>query len=181
MTRVIRPATAGDAAACAAIYEPYVNDTAITFETEPPSVAAMAERIAIATRQHAWLVLEDDIAGAPTVLGYAYASAFHPRAAYRWSCETSLYLDQAHRGRGGGRALYEALLETLTRRGYRRAVALIALPNEPSLSLHRSMGYTDVGTHRQIGWKHGAWRDVTWLQRDLAPEADLGQAPAEIV
>ncbi|MDX6263382.1 MAG: hypothetical protein QOH84_5070 [Kribbellaceae bacterium] len=79
-----------DAEACAAIYAPYVRDTAITFELDPPSVDEMAARIATAARTHAWLVLEDDDG---TVVGYAYGGVLKPRAAYRWSCEVSIYLE----------------------------------------------------------------------------------------
>src|SRR4051794_5719182 len=95
----VRVAVAGDAAACAEIYAPYVTDTAVSFEETPPSVEEMAERIASA---HDWLVLEDG----GRVVGYAYAAVFHPRAAYRWACEVSVYLERGFSRRGGGRALY---------------------------------------------------------------------------
>ena len=117
--RRIRPATTDDAAACAAIYAPYVTGSAITFETEPPSVETMAARIAAASETHAWLVLEQD----DEVRGYAYAGVYNPRAAYRWSCEISVYLDLDHRQSGGGRALYDELLPLLRQRGYRRVIA----------------------------------------------------------
>src|SRR3954452_3517167 len=99
----VRPATDADAAACAAIYAPYVTDTAVSFETEPPSAEEFARRIASA---HDWLVYED----AGRVVGYAYAATFHPRAAYRWACEVSVYLELARRRTGAGRALYDVLL-----------------------------------------------------------------------
>ena len=92
----VREATEDDAAACAAIYEPYVTGTAISFETEPPSAEEMRARIAAA---HAWVVLEDK----GRVVGYAYGARFHPRAAYRWACEVSVYLEQGQSRRGGGR------------------------------------------------------------------------------
>lgn len=152
-----------DAAACAAIYAPYVLDTAITFETEVPSTAELTDRIASYGSSHAWLVLERDRA----VLGYAYAYGFSPRAAYNWSCETSIYLAPSARGTGAGRALYEHLLPLLGERGYRRAVARIALPNPASIAFHQRFGFTEAGVLRRIGWKHGAWHDVAFLQRDL--------------
>jgi L-amino acid N-acyltransferase YncA len=162
---VVRDATEQDAAACAAVYAPYVTDTAITFEYEPPTAADMAVRIAAAQRAHAWLVLEDD----GRVVGYAYAGPHKERAAYRWSCEVSIYLESGRRRRGGGRALYEALLSRLAERGFRTAVAGMTLPNEASVGLHRALGFEPVGIYRRIGWKHGAWHDVAWAQRALGP------------
>jgi L-amino acid N-acyltransferase YncA len=156
----VRDASAEDAAACAAIYAPYVENTAITFETDPPAPEEMARRIASAQRTHAWLVLED----AGRVVGYAYGGPFKSRAAYRWSCEVSVYLEAGRRRTGGGRALYEALLDRLAARGFRTAVAGMTLPNDASAGLHRAMGFEPVGTYRRIGWKHGAWHDVAWVQ-----------------
>ena len=109
----VRDAVPADAAACAVLYAPYVTDTVATFETEPPTADAMAERIAAAQQAHAWLVLVDD----DRVAGYAYAGQYKERAAYRWSCEVSVYLERGRRRTGGGRALYEALFDRLTRRG----------------------------------------------------------------
>ena len=159
----VRPATVDDAAACASIYAPYVRDTAITFETEVPTVADMAGRINTHGSSHGWLVLEQ----AGEVIGYAYAYAFSPRAAYDWSCETSIYLPPEATGRGAGRALYAALLPLLGERGYRRAFARIALPNPASTAFHQRFGFTESGVLRRVGWKLGAWHDVAYLQRDL--------------
>lgn len=147
---IIRLATIADAEACAAIYAPYVNDTAITFEAEPPSPAEMARRITKALEHHTWLVLEHN----GRVVGYAYGSTFHPRAAYRWACEVSVYLQQNVRRTGGGKALYETLFARLMERGFRIAIAGMTLPNEASVSLHRGMGFQEVGTYRRIGFKH---------------------------
>lgn len=164
-TIVVRDATEQDAEACAAIYAPYVTGTAITFETEPPTTAEMARRIAASQRTHAWLVLEAD----GRVVGYAYGGPYKERAAYRWSCEVSVYLEPARRRTGGGRALYTALLARLADRGYCTAVAGMTLPNHASVGLHRAMGFEPVGIYRRIGWKLGAWHDVAWTQRPLAP------------
>jgi L-amino acid N-acyltransferase YncA len=168
----VRDATPADAAACAAIYAPYVTDTAISFESEPPDEPEMAARIGAALRTHAWLVLEHD----GVVTGYAYGAPFKPRPAYRWSCEVSVYLDRGRRRTGGGRALYEALFDRLAERGFRTAVAVMTLPNDASMALHRALGFETVGTLHRIGWKHGAWRDVAWAQRPLASAPD---PPAE--
>jgi L-amino acid N-acyltransferase YncA len=132
----------------------------------------MAERIAAAQRAHAWLVLEDG----NQVIGYAYGAPFKARAAYRWACEVSVYVEPGRRRTGAGRALYEALFDRLRERGYLRAAAGMTLPNDASEGLHRALGFTPVGTYRRIGWKHGAWRDVAWMQLDLGGDQD---PPAE--
>ena len=168
----IRDASADDAEACAAIYAPYVTDTAISFETEPPPPGEMAERIAAAARADAWIVLEDD----GRVVGYAYGRPFAPRAAYRWSCEVSVYVERGRRRTGGGRLLYDELLARLAQRGFRTAFAGMTLPNDASVGLHRAMGFEHVGTYRHVGWKHGSWHDVAWTQRAIAAGDD---PPAE--
>ena len=164
----IRDATAADAASCAAIYAPYVLQTTVSFELEPPTAAEMAERIAAAQAWHAWLVLEED----DRVVGYAYANRFSARPAYRWSVEVSIYLERGRQRRGGGRQLYEALLARLAERGYRRAMAGMSLPNEASVAFHRALGFTPVGVYARVGWKHGAWWDVAWTQRTIADGED---------
>ena len=160
---VVRGASGRDGAACAAIYAPYVISTAITFEIDPPSAAEMSARITAAVQSHAWLVLED----AGRVFGYAYGSPFKARAAYRWACEVSVYLEPGRRRTGAGRMLYEALLPRLAERGYRTAVAGMTLPNEASVGLHTAMGFEPAGTYRRIGWKLDAWHDVAWMQRTI--------------
>jgi L-amino acid N-acyltransferase YncA len=163
MDRTVRDATAADAGACAAIYAPYVLDTAVTFEIEPPDAAEFARRIAAAAERHAWLVVEDD----GRVTGYAYGGPFKERAAYRFACEVSVYLELGLRRSGAGRALYDVLLPRLAQRGFRTAAAGMALPNPASVGLHRALGFEPVGTFRRVGWKHGRWHDVAWAQRDL--------------
>ncbi|MDO8730995.1 MAG: N-acetyltransferase family protein [Actinomycetota bacterium] len=159
----LRPATEADSAACAGIYEHYVRTTPITFEIEPPTTEEIAERIRAANKTYAWLVLEQD----GQVIGYAYATAYASRAAYQWSCETSVYLDKDFRGKGGGRRLYTALLDRLTQRGFRQAIASITTPNEPSRRLHQAFGFQEIGTFKDIGWKLGAWHDVLRMQKPL--------------
>jgi phosphinothricin acetyltransferase len=160
----IRDAHEGDAPACAAIYRPYVTGTAISFELEPPSDAEMAGRIRDAARTHAWLVAELE----REVVGYAYARPFAAREAYRWSCETSVYLSPARHRSGLGRALYRELLERLAGRGFRVAVAKMTLPNPASEGLHAALGFRPVGVHRRIGFKHGVWHDIAISQLELA-------------
>jgi phosphinothricin acetyltransferase len=168
---VVRDARAADAAACAAIYAPYVTGTAITFETEPPSEGEMAARIETASSGYAWLVLEHE----GRVVGYAYGGRFHARPAYRWACEVSVYLENCRRRTGGGRALYEALLARLRERGFRIAIAGMTLPNEASVGLHQALGFEPVGTYRRIGYKLGGWHDVAWMQCRLLDEG--GEPP----
>lgn len=170
----IRDATLEDAAACAAIYAPYVRETAVSFELEPPSAEELGERMARAMASHAWLVLEDDEG---QVVGYAYGGRFAPRAAYRFACEVSVYLAAGARGQGGGRALYTILLDRLAARGYRMAFAGMTLPNDASAGLHRALGFEPSGVYRAVGWKAGAWHDVAWVQKPLAP--DSAAPPAE--
>ena len=160
---IIRSATAEDADRCAEIYAPYVTDSWTSFEAEPPSAAEMGRRIEQAISTHAWLVSE--VNGA--LIGYAYASPHRTRDAYATSCDVAVYLDSEHSGQGIGRALYERLLPILRERGFHAAFAGIALPNDASLALHRVMGFSTVGTYREVGWKMGDWRDVVWMQRLL--------------
>ncbi len=165
---LVRDATVDDAAACARIYEPYVRDTVVSFELEPPTSAQMAGRIEAALARHAWVVLEDG----GRVVGYAYGSAFNARAAYDWTTSVSVYIEPGRRRTGAGRALYTALLDRLAARGYRTALAGIALPNDASVGLHTAMGFELVGTYRRVGWKLGRWHDVARYQRPLGDPTD---------
>jgi L-amino acid N-acyltransferase YncA len=165
---------ARDGAACAAIYAPYVNDSGVSFEEVAPSSQQFVARIAQTSERYPWLVLDDH----DRMVGYAYAAQHHARAAYRWAVDVAVYVDPADQRRGGGRRLYEALLELLRQQRLRIACAGIALPNEASIGLHRALGFAHVGTYRNIGWKAGAWRDVSWWQLALAPGThDAGPPP----
>jgi phosphinothricin acetyltransferase len=155
----------GSAAACAAIYAPFVLSPT-SFEEQAPDESEMAGRIRRLTTSHPWLVAEQD----GVLAGYAYACAHRVRPAYRWSTDVSVYVDEQSRRRGVGRHLYEALLRRLSDRGFRVACAGITLPNEASVALHEHLGFVAVGVYRSIGWKAGAWRDVGWWQLDLSPE-----------
>jgi L-amino acid N-acyltransferase YncA len=169
---IVRDATEQDAVACAAIYAPYVTETSVTFELEPPTPEQMALRINQAQDRHAWLVLEVD----GRVAGYAYGHPFAERAAYRWSCQVSIYLERERHRTGGGRLLYEALLARLADRGYRRALAGMTLPNDASDGFHRALGFEPVGVYRRVGWKNGSWHDVAWVQKTIREGSD---PPAE--
>jgi L-amino acid N-acyltransferase YncA len=169
----VRSATLDDAAACRSIYAPYVEETAISFEDQAPSLAEMRTRIGEALRTHAWVVLEEG----GGVVGYAYGGPHKSRAAYRWTCEVSVYVEPGRRRTGAGRRLYEALFEVLADRGYLIALAGMTLPNASSAGLHRSLGFEDVGTWRRIGWKQGSWHDTHWMQRPLGEPTVRSPAP----
>ena len=160
---IIRDARGSDAPALLDIYRPFVTDTAVSFELEPPTVAEFEARIISAQSQWAWLVGERN----GQVAGYAYASAFRTRAAYRLTVESSAYVHPAHRGHGVAGALYRRLFEVLTGQGYCNAYAGIALPNDASVAFHKSLGFTYVGTFHRAGWKFGRWHDVSWWEARL--------------
>lgn len=160
---VIRPANEADAGVLLAIYAPFVERTAVSFETDVPAIDEFAARIRRYGAQWAWLVAERD----GRCLGYAYGSPHRARAAYRWSAETSAYVDPSAQRQGVGRALYLALFDALAARGYCNAFAGMTLPNDASAGLHRSVGFEAVGVFRRVGWKFGRWHDVGWMQRRL--------------
>lgn len=162
----IRRATEADAASIASIYRPYVERTAISFETVAPTADEMGERIAKSLAHWDWLVAEE---GGQCV-GYAYGSSHRARAAYRYSAEVSAYLQPSHHRRGLGTRLYAALFDALAVRGYCNALAGVALPNEASVRLHRSVGFQSIGVFHAVGRKFGRWHDVAWFERRLRDE-----------
>lgn len=170
----IRLADEADAGAVAAIYAPFVQETAVSFEEVPPSREDIARRIAETTRTYPWLVCEQD----GGVAGYAYATQHRVRAAYRWAVDTSVYVGAAHHRRGIARGLYTSLFEVLRAQGFVNAYAGITLPNARSVGLHEAVGFTRVGVYRQVGYKLGAWHDVGWWQLPLQPHP---RTPAEPV
>jgi L-amino acid N-acyltransferase YncA len=170
---IIRPATTDDADDIAAIYAPYVVSSAVSFEESAPEPREIAKRIRAAAPLYPWLVaVSDDI-----VLGYAYAAPFRERTAYRFTVETSVYVAADMQRLGIGRALYHALIRTLTTQGFTQAIAAIALPNENSIDLHEAVGFQRAGVYRGVGWKHGAWRDIGLWQRALAIAEDPPEEP----
>jgi L-amino acid N-acyltransferase YncA len=170
----IRDADPGrDAAGCAAIYEPFVRESAISFEERIPTAADFAARIQRIQTTHPWLVAEHD----GQLTGYAYGCPHRERAAYRWAAEVTVYVESASRRRGVGRELYGALLGLLREQGLWVACAGVTLPNEASVGLHESLGFKPVGVYRRIGYKLGTWWDVGWWQLGLRPEGD--ESPPE--
>ena len=167
----IRPATPADAAAIAAIYRPYVTDTAVSFELDPPDTEEMRRRVEAGGELYPWLLAEESEA-----IGYASAGPFRARPAYRFTVETSIYLAPQAVGRGVGRQLYARLLSLLEAQGFAQAIGAITLPNPASAGLHERLGFERAGTYGRVGWKFGAWHSVGLWQRPLAP---LDSRPAE--
>ena len=165
---MIRPAAPEDAAAIAAIYAPHVLGGTVSFEVEPPDAAEIARRMASSGGLYPWLVAADE-AG---VIGYAYATRFRDRAAYRFVVETSIYVADRAQRRGVGRLLYATLIETLRAQGFVHAIGALALPNDASVTLHEALGFRPAGVYREVGFKHGQWIDVGIWQCALnAPQA----------
>jgi L-amino acid N-acyltransferase YncA len=172
----VRLATVADGAACAAIYRPYVERTAITFELEPPTADEMGARIERVLERTPWLVTEID----GIVRGYAYATRHRERAAYDWTVETTVYVDESLPRRGIGRACMTALLEVLRLQGFHLVVAGVTLPNDGSVGLHRALGFERIGEFEAIGCKFGQWYGVEWFDLELGPRADPGGPPVPI-
>jgi phosphinothricin acetyltransferase len=179
----VRLATPDDAAALVAIYAPYVLDTAITFEYDVPSVDEFAGRMAATLRRFPYLVLTDATGSEP--LGYAYIGYFNVRAAYDWCAETSIYLRRDQRKRGLGRYLYESLEDASAAMGVLSLKACVGVPSvddehltHNSLTFHEHLGFRQVGTFRQCGYKFGTWYDMVWLEKSLR---EIPSAPDPVV
>jgi phosphinothricin acetyltransferase len=138
-------------------------DTVITFEYDVPSLVDFTKRINNIQKKYPWLVCEID----GNIVGYAYASPFHERAAYDWSVDFSIYINPKYHGKRIGKALYFALVEVLKLQGYCNAYALVTLPNVKSEGIHESFGFKSVGVCKKVGYKFGEWRDVKWFELEL--------------
>lgn len=168
----IRQATASDAESIQGIYAPYISDTAITFETEIPTINEIRERIAVNSK-YGWFVFEVD----SEVAGYAYACKHRDRAAYDWCCEVSVYVKPEFHRRGIARALYTHLLKNLKNLGLVNAYAGITLPNKSSVTLHESLGFNFIGAYKDIGFKLGQWHDVGWWEYKINPPVSNPEKP----
>jgi L-amino acid N-acyltransferase YncA len=160
----MRPVTAGDAERIAEIYNWYVLNTIITFETDVVSPQEMTKRIQKNLINHDWLVGEVN----QKVVGYAYYGPFRARAAYNHTVESTIYLSQGSMGKGFGRTLYAQLLQSVKDRGFREAIGVIALPNPQSIALHRAMGFAEVGVLKRVGYKFERYIDVGLWQLSVA-------------
>lgn len=175
----IRFAEASDAEALLGIYAPYIEETAITFETSVPSLNEFQGRMRGIMEAHPYLVAVEH----GRIIGYAYAHRSHERAAYQWNAELSVYLAPDCRGRGLGRALAKAVLDMLELQGVRNVFSRIAIPNDASVRMHQALGFRHIGTEYRAGYKLGAWRDVGLFQKQLGcfegePERVLGISEA---
>ncbi|MGW4527636.1 N-acetyltransferase family protein [Amycolatopsis sp. NPDC004378] len=157
----IEEATEADAEGIAAVFAPYVTDSVVTFETLPPT--ADQWRAKIRESELPFLVLTDG-----RILGYALATPWRPKPAYRHTVETTIYLAPEATGRGYGRRLLDELLKRCADAGARQAIAVVVdSGSDASRALHRSAGFTDAGVLRRVGFKHGRWLDTFLMQRDL--------------
>lgn len=170
---IIDVASPEDAPALLAIYAPYVLQTAITFEYEVPSVKEFQQRIQSILPKYPYLVARDT-SNSKRILGYAYASPFHQRAAYQWGVEISIYVEQSSRRCGIGRRLHDALETILKAQNILNMNACIAWPRTPdpylndnSVRFHRHMGYRMVGRFEQCGYKFGRWYDMVWMEKHI--------------
>lgn len=162
----IRLASEEDAAALLAVYAPYVENTAVSFEYETPSVETFCARVREISREYPYLVC---VCGGRTV-GYAYAHRMLERAAYQWNVELSVYLAPDFCGKGIGYALYTALIELLSMQNVRNLYALVTSPNPGSERLHQKCGFELSGVYHKTGYKCGGWHDVLLFERSIAAE-----------
>ena len=157
---MLRPATPSDASAICEIYNHYVENTIVTFETEPVLPEQMELRIQQVMGCYPWLVWEEQ----GRVVGYAYAGQWKSRCAFRYCVESTVYLAPDCTGRGIGRALYEALIDELRERTIHSVIAGISLPNPGSVALHEKMGFVKIGHFKEVGWKFDEWIDVGYWE-----------------
>lgn len=167
---MIRVATADDVADIRRIYAPAVRDEVTSFETSIPSEDELRQRVTTTLRHYPWLIFESD----QEVTGFAYATSHRSRDAYQWSVEVSVYVDSERRRLGCGRQLYSQLFSILASQGFHSAYAGIAVPNVASQAFHESLGFQQIGVFPQVGFKHGAWRDVGWWFRALS-QSETGE------
>ena len=172
----IRPASLEDTAGLLAIYAPYVEDTAITFEWQVPSLEEFRERMTRIRENHPYLVAEQD----GELVGYAYTGPFVGRAAYGWSAETTIYLRPDCRGQGWGRKLYQVLEEVSRVRGILNLYACIGDPEvedqyltRASQRFHERMGYHLAGRFNRCGYKFGRWYHMIWMEKQLGPHREV--------
>jgi len=161
----VRAATEGDLAAINDIYNHFIADTHVTFDTDPITTAARAEwftHYATTGRHRVLVACEDD-----RVVGFTSSSRWRPKAAYETSVETSVYVAPEHIGKGIGSELYQALFQTLTGEDVHRAYAGIAMPNDASVALHERFGFKRVAYFTEQGRKFGKYWDVAWFEKEM--------------
>ncbi|MEE1243689.1 MAG: N-acetyltransferase family protein [Frisingicoccus sp.] len=166
------------------IYAPYVQNTAITYEYDIPSLNSFSERVHHYTEQYPWIVAKDQ----GRIAGYAYASEYRSREAYQWGCELSVYLRPEYQGNDLGRTLYSALMDLLSLQGYYTVYGVISLPNPASLGLHNQLGFSMEGVQKNCGYKLDSWHDAAIMSKALqdytspsAPPKSIHELPQEVI
>lgn len=174
MNQIIRLADINDSNSILKIYEPYIKNTAISFETEVPSLSEFSNRIEKIINKYPFLVYEID----KNIVGYAYAAQYKERAAYKYNVETSIYILMEYHGKGIANKLYDKLFKILYELSYINAYACYTLPNIKSKKFHRKYGFKEIGTYKKTGYKFDQWHDVIWLYKKIqdhkSPKKILG-------
>ncbi len=168
MANSIRFASPHDSPSILEIYKHYVENTAYSFELDVPTESEFFDRIALILSEYPYLVYEID----GVIVGYAYASRFAPRAAYRYSVEVSVYLRHDYQGKGVAAKLYNCIFQILTAQGFHSVFAGVTASNERSIAFHKKQGFTVVGTFHKAGYKFNRWHDVMWLEKALQTYSD---------
>ena len=176
MNNSIRKIKPSDAKQTLAIYKPYIENSAITFETEVPSVDEFAQRIEKVSSFYPWLVYDKN----DKILGYSYATSHRQREAYKWSVDVAIYVLADVQGNDFGKLLYSKLLELLKKQGFYNAYAGIALPNEKSIGIHEIMGFKKIGEYNKVGYKLGKWWNVGWWELELNKKTNNPVTPRSI-
>lgn len=171
---IIRPALVSDASSIIDIYAPYILNTAVSFETEVPTIEDFSKRIITNQELLPWLVFETG----GTIAGYAYASKHRERAAYQWSVESSVYVTNDFQHKGIATKLYLTLFEILKYQGCRNVYAGVTLPNEKSIHFHKKMGFNKIADYTNIGYKQNSWHTVSWFHLKLS---DYSDTPAPLI
>jgi phosphinothricin acetyltransferase len=161
--KTIRLVQEADTTEILKIYEPYVKETAVTFECETPSLSEFRNRIKETSLDYPYIVCVSD----EKVIGYAYAHRHMEREAYQWNAELSVYIDKNYFRLGVGKTLYSALIEILRMQNVRNVYGGVASPNEKSEKLHESLGFKKLGIYHSTGYKCGAWYDVAWFEKNI--------------
>lgn len=174
--RKIRFAKTEDAENILNIYQKYITDTAVTFEMEVPTVLEFQNRMCKIMEQFPYLVCEMD----GKVVGYAYASKHRERAAYQWSADLSIYIEETYHRQHIATMLYDKLIDLLKIQGYYTAFAGVTSPNPNSEAFHEAYGFETVGVFHNVGYKLGQWRDVKWYSLQLTDYRELPTAPRSI-
>ena len=183
MNHKIRLADKNDSNNIIKIYEPYIKNTAISFETEVPSLSEFSNRIEKIISKYPFLVYEID----SNIAGYAYASQFRERAAFNYNVETSIYTLLEYHGKGIAYKLYDKLLKILYELGYINVYACYTVPNIKSKKFHKKFGFKETGLYKKTGYKFGQWHDLIWLHKkirdynNLKKISGINEIPNEII